>query len=258
MMNGSKGKSGHPFTVTRLQTLRLCPHRYHLQYELGIRVGGTASLQGRILHAAVAGFLLGRGQTDMQSEIRKACQEKPIKQGELARVKELAQSFEKMMAPHIRRVLAVEEPVEVGIGHIKIVGRVDAVVETDEGMELWELKTGKRRGYLDVFPLGVYALGIKGLLGQVPDRWAYVRLGQEQAEVYMGGEDMTAGIIEEAEKTARKLLDLHLTDPNPGAWCRNCPYRRWCPAIRTQPEPLPTHQGWLWSEETVLAIPFRS
>jgi CRISPR/Cas system-associated exonuclease Cas4 (RecB family) len=185
-------------------------------------------------------------------EIAKAAQEKLIKQNDLIRVTELAERFETLMAPHIRKVLAVEEPIEIGIEHIKVVGRVDAVVETEEGVELWELKTGKKRGYLDAFPLGVYALGIKEVLGKVPDRWVYVRLGQKEAEIYMGGEDMAVGIVEEAKKTVRKLLNLTLTDPNPGAWCRECPYRRWCSAIRAEPEPLPIHQRWLWSERCAL------
>ncbi len=120
-------------------------------------------------------------------------------------------------------------------------------METDRGLELWELKTAKRRGYLDAFPLGVYSLGIKGVLGRVPEQWAYINLGQGNAEVYMGGEEMAAGVINEARRTARRLLLIAPQHPNPGDWCRSChPYRRWCPVIRPQPESLPRHQLWLW------------
>jgi len=61
----NRRKDGHSFTVSRLQALRLCPYRYHLQYELNIRVGGAASRQGIAVHAAVAGFLRRWEETDM-------------------------------------------------------------------------------------------------------------------------------------------------------------------------------------------------
>ena len=241
-MNRRKGR--HSFTVSRLQALRLCPYRYHLH----IRVGGAASRQGIALHAAVAGFLLRWGKTDMETEVARAVAQKPIDARDRARVLGLAKGFESLMAPRIKQVLAVEEPITVGIEHIAVVGRVDTVVETDRGLELWDLKTARQRGYLDAFPLGVYALGVKGVLGKVPDLWAYINLGQGNAEVYMGGEGMASGVIDEARQTARRLLLIIAPrHPNPGAWCRSCPYRRWCPGTRPQPEPLPTHQPWLWS-----------
>ena len=247
----NRRKSSHPFTVSRLQALRLCPYRYHLQYDLHIRVGGAASRQGIALHAAAAGFLLRWGETDMETEVARAVAQKPIDARDRARVLGLAKGFENLMAPRIKQVLAVEEPITVGIEHIAVVGRVDTVVETDRGLELWDLKTARRRGYLDAFPLGVYALGVKGVLGKVPDLWAYINLGQGNAEVYMGGEGMASGVISEARQTARRLLYITAQHPNPGAWCRSCPYRRWCPVIRPQPKPLPVHQHWLWPELTV-------
>lgn len=240
-------RHSHPFTVSRLQTLRLCPYRYHLQYELNIRVSGRASRQGIALHTAVAGFLLRWRKTTMQTEVARAVAQKPIDARDRARVLELAKSFQALMVPHIKQVLAVEKPITVAIEHIAVVGRVDTVVETDRGLELWDLKTAKRRGYLDAFPLGIYALGVKRVLGRVPDRWAYINLGQGNAELYMGGEEMAAGVIDEARQTARRLLLIAPQHPNPGAWCRSCPYRRWCPVTRPQPEPLPAHQPWLWS-----------
>ena len=242
----NRRKSSHPFTVSRLQALRLCPYRYHLQYELHIRVGGAASRQGIALHAAVAGFLLRWGKTDMETEVARAVAQKPIDARDRARVLGLAKGFESLMAPRIKQVLAVEEPITVAIEHIAVVGRVDTVVETDRGLELWDLKTARQRGYLDAFPLGVYALGVKELLGRVPDRWAYINLGQGNAQIYMGGEEMASGVIDVARQTARRLLLVVPQHPNPGAWCRSCPYRRWCPVIRPQPMPLPTHQPWLW------------
>ena len=177
-------RHSHPFTVSRLQALRLCPYRHHLQYELNIRVGGRASRQGNALHAAVAGFLLHWGETTMETEVARAVDQKPIDARDRARVLELAKGFQTLMVPRIKQVLAVEKPITVAIEHITVVGRVDTVIETDRGLELWDLKTARRRGYLDAFPLGVYALGVKGVLGRVPDRWAYVNLGQGNAEVH--------------------------------------------------------------------------
>lgn len=247
MNNRRKNRHSHPFTVSQLQALRLCPYRYHLQYELGIHAGGAASRQGIALHAAVAGFLLRWGKTDMETEVARAVGQKPMDARDHTRVAALARSFETLMVPRIKQVLAVEEPVMVGIEHITVVGRVDTVVETDRGLELWELKTARRRGYLDAFPLGIYALGIKEMLGQVPERWTYINLGQGNAEIYMGGEEMAAGVIDEARRTARRLLYIVSPHPNPGVWCRSCPYRRWCPVVRPQPKPFPHHQLWLWS-----------
>ncbi|GAJ14122.1 unnamed protein product, partial [marine sediment metagenome] len=99
MYNRRKGRRSHPFTVSRLQALRLCPYRYHLQYELGIRVGGRASRQGIALHAAVAGSLLRWGKTTMETEVAKAVDQKPIDARDRARVLELAKGFQTLMAP---------------------------------------------------------------------------------------------------------------------------------------------------------------
>lgn len=253
-MNNQR-KSRRSFTVSRLQALRLCPYRYHLQYELNIRVGGPASRQGIALHASVAGFLLRWGKTDMETEVARAAEQKPMDARDRARVLGLAKGFETLMAPRIKQVLVVEQPITVGIEHITVVGRVDSVVETDRGLELWDLKTARRRGYLDAFPLGVYALGIKGVLGRVPEQWAYINLGAGNAEVYMGGEEMAAGVIDQARQTARGLLLIAPPHPNPGAWCRSCPYRKWCPIIRPRPEPFPTHQPWLWLGLTTIDTP---
>jgi len=241
-------KSGRPFTVSRLQTLRLCPYRHHLQYELGIRVGGPASRRGTALHEAVSGLLYRWGQTDPETEIARVAEKRSLRPAEQEHMLRLMRKFKELMAPRIWKVAAVEEPIEVRIEHLTVAGRVDAVVETDEGLELWELKTGQRRGYLDAFPLGVYALGAMRVLEKVPDRWAYVRLQQGDAEVYMGGKEMAEGVKEELKRVVRQLWDVKEPEPNPGLWCRGCPYRRWCKAIRAEPEPLPVHQGWLWSE----------
>jgi len=241
-------KSDRPFTITRLQTLRLCPYRHHLQYELGIRVGGPASRRGTALHEAVSGLLFRWGQTDPETEIARVAEKRSLKPAEREHVSRLVRKFKELMAPRIRQVMAVEEPIELRIEHLTVAGRVDAAVETGEGLELWELKTGRRGGYLDTFPLGVYALGMKEVLGKVPDRWAYVRLQQGSAEAYMGGEGMAAGVKEEVRRVVSQLWDVKEPEPNPGLWCRGCPCQRWCKAVRAEPEPLPVHQGWLWTE----------
>ncbi|MDP2972659.1 MAG: PD-(D/E)XK nuclease family protein, partial [Deltaproteobacteria bacterium] len=57
------------FTVSRLQALRLCAYRHHLQYDLGIRVGGPASRRGIALHEAVSGLLLRWGKTSLGEEV---------------------------------------------------------------------------------------------------------------------------------------------------------------------------------------------
>lgn len=249
-MNNFESRPSRPFTVSRLQTLRLCPYRHHLQYELGIRVGGPASRQGTALHQAVAGLLSRWGQTDSKTEIARVAEKRSLKATEHEHVSELMRKFEDLMAPRIGEVFAVEQPIEVRVEHLRVAGRVDAVVETGGGLELWELKTGQRRGYLDAFPLGIYALGMKRVLGKVPDRWAYIRLHQCEAEVYMGGEQMAEGVREEVRQVVKQLWDVREPGPNSGLWCRACPYKRWCRAVRTEPDPLPVHQGWLWSAPT--------
>lgn len=37
------------------------------------------------------------------------------------------------MVPRIRKVIPVEEPMEVRVEHLRVAGRVDAVVETNGG-----------------------------------------------------------------------------------------------------------------------------
>ncbi len=244
-----RGRSiAHPhFSVSRLQALRLCPFRHHLQYDLGIRVGGPASRRGIALHEAVSGLLLRWGETSPEEEVEKVASRRCLKAEEGADVMELMGKFEILLAPRIKGVVAVEEPVEVRVGHIRVVGRVDAVVETEEGLELWEFKTGRANGHLDPFPLGVYALGIKEIIGRVPGRWAYVKLQQAEARLYMGGEEMAEAVRAEVEKVVEQLRDIKEPQPHPGLWCRGCPYVRWCPGKREKPLALPSHQGWLWS-----------
>ncbi len=239
------------FTVSRLQALRLCAYRHHLQYDLGIRVGGPASRRGIALHEAVSGLLLRWGKTSLGEEVAKVASRRRLKAEEGADVMELMGKFGLLLAPRIKGVVAVEEPVEVRVGHIRVVGRLDAVVETEEGLELWEFKTGRADGYLDPFPLGVYALGIKEIIGRVPGRWAYVKLQQAEARLYMGGEEMAEAVRAEVEKVVEQPRDIKEPQPHPGLWCRGCPYMRWCPGKREKPLALPSHQGWLWSTPEV-------
>jgi hypothetical protein len=173
----------------------------------GFGSGGPASRCGIALHDAVSSLLLRWGETSPEEEVAKVASRRRPKAEERAYVMELMEEFDLLFAPRIIEVVVVEEPIAVRVGYIRVVGRVDAVVETEEGLELWEFKAGRANGYLDSFPLGVYALGIEELIGRVLGRWAYVKLRQAEARLYMGGEETAEAVKQEVEKVVGQLRE---------------------------------------------------
>ena len=91
--------------------------------------------------------------------------------------------------------------------------------------------------------LGVYALGVKEVIGRVPGRWAYVKLRQAEAKLYTSGEEMAEAVEEELEKVAGRSQDIKEPQLHPGPWCRGCPYVRWCPGKREKPLALHLTRG---------------
>ena len=111
--------------------------------------------------------LPGRGDPDLDSD------------AELERVKELF-----LAGPYADRApVAIEAPFSLVLAEQQVIGRIDAVFETEDGFEVVDWKTNAKAD-ADPLQLAVYRLGWAELSGIDPARvsaaFAYVRLGEVQ------------------------------------------------------------------------------
>ena len=92
---------------------------------------------------------------------------------------------------------------------------------------------------LDPFQLQLYALGLKETTGSTADTLSFYYLRQERKISFPGG---AAAIQEGKERTAElahQLQEDWSFSPKTGSWCGTCSYRKYCPAQREHPEPVP-------------------
>jgi RecB family exonuclease len=136
----------------------------------------------------------------------------------------------------------VEAPFELQLGPHVVLGRLDRVDETPDGLEVVDYKTAEvpseSDGLPDTLQLDVYQLGLQALSGRLARRVSYYYLRSNQKVEFARDEadaGRTRGLLEEI---ARALEADWRFEPLPGPVCAGCPYTRHCPAVAERPRPL--------------------
>jgi len=132
-----------------------------------------------------------------------------------------------------RRPRAVERPFVLSAGATTVRGRVDAVYDRGEGLEIVDFKTGRRPADDDRsagLQLGLYALAAVDCWGRKPDglrttEW-YVREGAGVSR------DWDATAVDAVRGRLATLLEGVAADrfgPVPGSYCARCAHVAACP-----------------------------
>ncbi|MBI1953225.1 MAG: UvrD-helicase domain-containing protein [Candidatus Omnitrophica bacterium] len=235
------------FSYSQLQTYRYCPAKYLYAYLYQIPVPATAQMTfGLDLHAVLEAFY-----------------RRMIETSEVAGLKELLASFEKLHAPgrygeaaqdetyrqlgikiltdffkkHEGRweaPLAVEKPFTLRLGDVTIRGVVDRIDRlAGGGVEIVDYKSGKPKEKADAderLQLRLYAVAAQEIFGLDPRRISFYYL---QANEKLSFEEDPAALSQTREKILALANEIRsgdfTADPSP-AKCRWCDFKRLCPS----------------------------
>ena len=237
-------------TFTKLDIYRKCPLRFRLRYQEKLP---EVSMGGRnlslILHQTLRSFLLNaRRDSGLEVLLRAYEDNCPLPQGpkQEQRYNEGYQALEDFHWKEGARVataVALEQKFSVVVEGMEVTGRLDCALEGEDGLELVDFKfTREIPETVDPFQLQVYALGLREVTGAAPDSLAYYYLRQGRKVSFPGGEPAIQEGKERVTGLADRLQEDRTFSPQVGSWCGTCSYRRYCPAQRGRPDPVPRQQ----------------
>jgi RecB family exonuclease len=235
-------------SASQLATYDDCPLRYAFQYPLGARPDPNVwADMGSYIHGVLAEFT-GQPAGDHSWKELEATAERRWSD-QLARYRpqrdeirrEAFEMFKKWWESEWAAgdppvIVAVERAFDIPVGPHRVVGRIDRIEQTDDGVVIVDYKTGSRIA-ASVDPAGDLQLGVYHLaavtdpelaaLGSpVGLRLRYLRRGVDLSQPVTPdlAEQTTARVLE----TARRILAEEF-DPSPAADCDTCPFQRLCP-----------------------------
>ncbi|MDP8905015.1 MAG: ATP-dependent helicase [Chloroflexota bacterium] len=225
-----------------------CPERYRLRYVVGLPTPAHHALAyGSALHQAVAAFHVrqGRGATMSEAELLAEFARHWTAEGFLSREHEEARyvagqetlrRFRQQQLASGSVPIAIERPFRFRLGRDQIVGRVDRLDGTAQGVVITDYKSSDVRDQKradnrarESLQLQVYALAHQAETGALPAR---VQLHFLDSGV-VGRATPERGQLERAQQTLSHVADgiragRFDPKPNPVA-CGYCPFARICP-----------------------------
>ncbi len=234
-------------TFTKLDTYRKCALRYRLRYREKLpevaRGGRNLSL---VLHQSLRSFLLtARRDASLGALLRAYETHCPLPQDPKQEQRRqeghrVLEAFHWKEGPRLATAVALEQKFSVMVEGTEVTGRLDCAMETEEGLELVDFKfTREVPEAQDPLQLQVYALGLKEVTGSTSDTLTYYYLRQERKISFPGGEAAIQEGQERMAELAQQLRGDHSFSPQAGSWCGICSYRKYCPAQREHPDPIP-------------------
>jgi putative RecB family exonuclease len=247
----------YPLSATKLQTYQRCPQQYYYRHELKLQQPaffGSAEL-GNALHKALATLYWDwHYQTPVPdlSWIR-SCWERSSSDFTSVQTQEglelLEQYYQQFILPSgtLRKPLAVEGRIYgtllVENLEFAIAGRYDRLSYLDEGLELVDYKTGKDFKLPDPaavdLQLGLYSLAIQQRYDQALQRCSLIHLRTGAVVTFEVNSAHQQRVLEVIKGLALQLRFDEQWHPQEGEHCQKCSYRRYCPALQTEPDKLP-------------------
>lgn len=247
----------YSLSATKLQTYHRCPQSYYFRYEYGLKGGGAfgSAALGKALHQALAHLY---GNWHYQEPLPpiawlEECWSTQCDRLSPQQVEEGWQILQRYYAQFIVAPGAIARPVAVegriqaqiqahGI-EFNLGGRYDRLDALDEGLELIDYKSAKEPVLPDPetvdVQLGLYYLALEQRYDQGLRRMSliYLRTGQKVS--------FEAGLVhkQRVQQVVGELaLQMRQDDcwlPKAGKHCDRCTYKRYCPVVTPEPEPLP-------------------
>jgi DNA helicase-2/ATP-dependent DNA helicase PcrA len=143
-------------------------------------------------------------------------------------------------------VLHLEEPFEVKIGGLTIVGRIDRVDRAGEGrVVITDYKTGKPQSQEDAdksLQLSIYAMAAQQKWGYHVDHLVLYNVGENTAVTAMRGDRALEDAKFRVEGVAKDIAEGKF-NAKVGFHCNFCHYRTLCPATEKCVQPFPPKAG---------------
>lgn len=238
-------------SATRVISYRTCPRQYRYRYVDGLPALMTPQLAfGRVIHETLAEMQRECMETGRPLDRQQGIEE--FRRRWAALVREEASLFESEAPsavgyPALAEVilgncaaelearplpLAVEFPFAVRWGDDTLVGFVDRIDETDEGIEIIEFKTGKRkpspREVAEDLQLLLYTYGVGEALGLPVRRAVYQHLRSGSSLLAERDEDACSQQVNDVLSRVAPAIKAGRYPPRNGWWCRFCDYRQIC------------------------------
>lgn len=239
-------------SASQLSTYVDCPLRYAYQYGLRVKDdAGPAMLLGTLVHEVLAEFLRPDRDGDHSRDALLAIAVDHWTD-DIARyrpqVEECRRDYYAMLevwwegegqSLDRRQVLKVEHGFDIEVGDIRLVGAIDRIDRTVDGIRIIDYKTGRSEPRPDSLPddlqLAVYHLAATldpALAAFGPPRQLqllYVRTMHAFEQPILAGhaETTTARVLAAAGEIRQERFE-----PSVAAACRNCSFHRLCPLQR--------------------------
>ena len=244
-------------SAAKLQTYHRCAQAYYFRYERSIHrptFFGSASL-GTALHQALAQvyrdwhYQAPRPEWEWMEQCwvqqTQGLNPSQIAEGEAI----LRQYYNSFIANQtaIARPLAVEGRIQGQLQvenlEFTLSGRYDRLDWLPEGLELIDYKSTKEVKQPDPIEvdlqIGLYYLALEQKYPQNLKRLSLIYLRTGQQVSFEVTPEHKQQVEAQISQLALRLRTEQAWEPAPGGQCDRCTYARYCPAIKTEPDPLP-------------------
>lgn len=238
-------------SATRISTYRTCPRQYRYRYVDGLPTLMTAQLAfGRAIHETLGDLHLQSVQSGRSLDIdygvrsfRRRWWIVGVKEPSLFRDDARMRHAYRVLGEELLRgyveefrdrppALAVEFPFTVHWGDEVLIGYVDRVDETEDGLEVREFKTGKRkpsrREVDEDLQLLLYSHGVGEVLGLPVRRAVYHHLRSATSLPTEREAETCRAQVNDLLSRVVPAIRAGRHPPRNGWWCRFCDYRRMC------------------------------
>lgn len=244
-------------SAAKLQTYHRCPQSYYFRYERkmpGAAFFGSAAL-GTALHQTLAkAYQDWHYQTPVpQFQWFESCWEQHSHQLNGNQIVEGRSILKHYYDSFIANQTALRKPVAVE-GRIQgtlraqnleftLSGRYDRLDYLDDGLELIDYKSAKEIDLLDSdemdLQIGLYYVALEQTYRRSLKRLSllYLRTGEKIS--FEATPEHREHVQELITELALELRCDRRWTPFPGHQCDRCAYARYCPAMQSEPEPLP-------------------
>ena len=247
----------YPLSASKLQTYQRCPQAYYFRYELGLKPGnfwGAASL-GTALHQALARIYRDWHYQDPLPAVDwiQACWHQAADALTPEQVEEGLEILENYYyqfiasAGALRRPIGVEGRVQGSLQfnslEFSLLGRYDRLDAVEDGLELVDYKSGRTinlptANAIDL-QMGLYYLALEQRYGKSLRQLSLIYLRHGEQVDFEANELHKQHAIAAIQQLALQLRTDDDWIPDPGDHCQSCAFSQYCPAVCSDPEPLP-------------------
>jgi putative RecB family exonuclease len=247
----------YALSAAKLQTYYRCPRSYYFRYERRLESPaffGSAAL-GTSLHQALAQIYQDWHYQDpvprwdwldyCWSQQTEGLTANQVRDGHNI----LLNYYNTFVATQrsIRRPVAVEGRVQGSLRlenlEFTLSGRYDRLDYFEDGLELIDYKSAKEVDEVDMdeveLQIGLYYLALEQHYRRSLKRMSLLYLRTGEMISYEASPEHRQRVTEMIGDLALELRRDQRWLPFPGGQCDRCAYAKYCPAMRSQPEPLP-------------------